>query len=162
MRVISPKPQCKPAGYDRSPYFTTPSKHAGYISTDSQDHECAMAKSIRTILRGRERRSKFFRAGLFADPAWDMLLELLLAEIEQGRLSIGSLCIASQVPATTALRWIGKLHHEGLITKRCDPLDARRVFVALTPLGSGAMRAYFGISEKFHERQERGLHYPHC
>lgn len=162
LHLMTPKTQCELTDYGHSPYSIAPPKRASYISADDQDSEWAAARSIHKVLRARERRSKFFKASLFADPAWDMLLELLLAEIEQVRLSIGSLCIGSQVPATTALRWIGKLQREGLIVKRCDPLDARRIYVGLSPTGSRAMRAYFGISEKLHEGQESGLHHQHC
>jgi len=47
-------------------------------------------------------RARYFRDELFADPAWDMLLDLLQAEIAQLRVPVSSLCIAASVPATTA------------------------------------------------------------
>lgn len=64
---------------------------------------------IRKILKRRVVRGKFFDSfseDLFRDPAWDMLLDLTLAHTECRRVSVTSLCIASGVPPTTALRWI--------------------------------------------------------
>lgn len=64
------------------------------------------AEALRAMIRARRLRSSFLPADLFADPAWDMLLDLLQAEIVQHRVPVSSLCIAAAVPATTALRWI--------------------------------------------------------
>ena len=81
---------------------------------------------------------------MFADPAWDMLLDLLQAEIAQHRVPVSSLCIAAAVPATTALRWIKTMTDAGLFKRRADPHDGRRVFVELSSIASDAMHRYFG------------------
>ena len=39
---------------------------------------------------------------LFADPAWDMLLDLLQAQISHLRVPVSSLCIAAAVPASSS------------------------------------------------------------
>ena len=100
-------------------------------------------EDIRRILKARRARSKFFDGDLFADPAWDMLLELYAAEVGGQRISVSSLCTASDVPATTALRWIHTLEREQLVKRVGDPLDGRRFFVSLTGKGSNAMGEYF-------------------
>ena len=101
------------------------------------------AETVRSIIRARRLRSRFFSEDLFADPAWDMLLDLLQAEIAQLRVPVSSLCIAAAVPATTALRWIKTMTEQGLFVRRADPHDGRRVFVELAPAASQAMRRYF-------------------
>jgi DNA-binding MarR family transcriptional regulator len=101
------------------------------------------ADAVRTVIRARRLRSRFFSEELFADPAWDMLLDLLQAEIAQLRVPVSSLCIAAAVPATTALRWIKTMTEQGLFVRRADPHDGRRVFVELAPAASSAMRRYF-------------------
>ena len=100
-------------------------------------------ESVRQVIRARRLRSRFFDEELFADPAWDMLLDLLQAEIAQHRVPVSSLCIAAAVPATTALRWIKTMTDAGLFMRRADPHDGRRVFVELSPKASHAMRQYF-------------------
>jgi len=98
---------------------------------------------VRSVIRARRLRSRYFSEELFADPAWDMLLDLLQAEISQLRVPVSSLCIAAAVPATTALRWLKNMVDEGLFIRRADPHDARRVFVELAPQTSIALRHYF-------------------
>jgi DNA-binding MarR family transcriptional regulator len=99
--------------------------------------------AVRAAIRARRLRSQYFSDELFADPAWDMLLELLSAELSNQRMAVSSLCMAAGVPATTALRWLKSLVEKGLMTRRDDPLDARRVFVELSPHSSRALRSYF-------------------
>lgn len=101
------------------------------------------ANTVRLVIRARRLRSRFFPEELFADPAWDMLLDLLQAEISQLRVPVSSLCIAAAVPATTALRWLKALVGQGLFVRRADPHDGRRVFVELAPETSQALRRYF-------------------
>ncbi len=103
---------------------------------------------VRSVIRARRLRSRFFHEELFADPAWDMLLDLLQAELAQHRVPVSSLCIAAAVPATTALRWIKSMTDSGLFLRRADPHDGRRVFVELSPDASAAMRGYFGELSK--------------
>jgi hypothetical protein len=98
---------------------------------------------VRSVIRARRLRSRYFPEDLFADPAWDMLLDLLQAEIAQLRVPVSSLCIAAAVPATTALRWIKSMTDKGIFVRRADPHDGRRVFVELSSDASVAMRRYF-------------------
>ena len=98
---------------------------------------------VRRIIRQRQLRARFFDAELFADPAWDMLLDLTAARAEHQRVSVTSLCIASGVPPTTALRWIGQMTEAGLFQRVEDEADRRRAFIALTDRASDAMARYF-------------------
>ncbi|MEO6113397.1 MAG: winged helix DNA-binding protein [Sphingomicrobium sp.] len=101
------------------------------------------AELVRQVIRARRVRARFFDELLFADPAWDMLLDLLQAEIAQHRVPVSSLCIAAAVPPTTALRWIKTMTDAGLFLRRSDPHDGRRVFVELSPSASESIRRYF-------------------
>ncbi len=100
-------------------------------------------ETVRSVIRARRLRARYFRDELFADPAWDMLLDLLQAEIAQLRVPVSSLCIAASVPATTALRWLKTMVSQGIFVRRADPHDGRRVFVELAPETSQALRRYF-------------------
>ncbi len=98
---------------------------------------------VRSIIRQRQLRVRFFDGELFADPAWDMLLDLTAARAEHARVSVTSLCIASGVPPTTALRWIGQMTCAGLFERVDDETDRRRAFISLSDTTAGAMARYF-------------------
>lgn len=112
-------------------------------SVQTQPSDLPSAKLVQEIIRDRRTRSQFFSPNLFADPAWDMLLDLYHAELSYIRVSVSSLCIASDVPQTTALRWINLLVGQGLVLRRADPHDGRRIFIELTAEASESMRNYF-------------------
>ena len=98
---------------------------------------------IRQVIRNRQLRARFFDAALFADPAWDILLDLSAARAEGRQVSVTSLCIASGVPATTALRWIAQMTEAGLLERVADEQDGRRVFIGLSQAAADAMARYF-------------------
>ena len=93
------------------------------------------AESVQRLVAWQRRRDRKLGEGLFGDPAWSMLLELYGAELLGLPMPVSSLCIAAETPATTALRRIGELEKAGLVERRPDPADKRRVFVALTGKG---------------------------
>ena len=101
------------------------------------------AKAVRRMLRQRRMREQYFPADLFADPAWDMLLDLYAARLERQPVSVSSLCIAAAVPATTALRWIKTMTDAGLFLREADPHDGRRIFIALSDGACDALGRYF-------------------
>jgi DNA-binding MarR family transcriptional regulator len=100
------------------------------------------AVDVRRAIRARRLRDQFFGATLFEDPGWDMLLDLYAAELERGRVSVSSLCIAAAVAPTTALRWIARMTDTGLFERRPDMHDRRRAFMVLSDRASEAMRGY--------------------
>ncbi|MEE4199341.1 MarR family transcriptional regulator [Erythrobacter sp.] len=104
-------------------------------------------RHVRRIIASRQARAKFFEDELFADPAWDMLLDLTAAYAEDQRVSVTSLCIAAMVPATTALRWIKQLVENGVFLRVADPSDKRRAFVVLSDRSRDAMARYFAEVE---------------
>ncbi len=100
------------------------------------------ASEIRAVIRSRRLRAQFFDGELFADPAWDMLLDLFAAQLERRQVSVSSLCIAAAVPPTTALRWIGTMHDVGLFVRHADPSDRRRAYIGLSDKAMQGMRNY--------------------
>lgn len=100
------------------------------------------APMLRALIRARRLREQYFHHELFADPAWDMLLDLMLARLEGRAVAVSSLCIAAAVPATTALRWIKRLTDEGIFVRTADPRDGRRVFIDLSEESAARMNAY--------------------
>ena len=107
-----------------------------------------LAETARHIYRTRLIRARVFGDdGLFGEPAWDILLDLYLAETDGKQLSVTAACIGSAVPASTALRWIVVLEERGLVARRGDPRDARRIFLHLTDRGRERMEACLGQSD---------------
>jgi len=128
------------AGPDQSP--------RPVIKSDDRDVPPVSVETVRRVIRARRLRSRYFPEDLFADPAWDMLLDLLQAELSHLRVPVSSLCIAAAVPATTALRWLKTMVADGLFVHRSDPHDGRRVFVELAPDTRNALNRYFAEVER--------------
>lgn len=107
------------------------------------------AEFARQAYRDRRRRDSIFEdKSLFAEPAWDILLDLFVAAKEGRLVSVTSACIGAAVPSTTALRWIAILEEKGLLIRTPDTRDARRYNVRLTAKGYGAMVQYFSRASR--------------
>jgi hypothetical protein len=108
----------------------------------------------RRIIKGRELRSRHLRRGLFSDPAWDMLLDLFLARLTGQKVCVSSLCIASRVPATTALRWIKDMEAHGEMVRHADPSDKRRAYIEISDTAFEAVRVTLLASETRRSRRD--------
>jgi CheY-like chemotaxis protein len=102
----------------------------------------AAATTLHAIIAARRLRDRHFPGELFADPAWDILLDLARAEAGRQQVSVSSVCIAAAVPMSTALRWVRLLTEAGLVRRWTDPRDRRRDLVALAEPAAAAMRDY--------------------
>lgn len=94
----------------------------------------------RHYLRQRRKRETMFKTELFADPAWDLLLDLLVQTHIGRQTSVSSACLAAGVAPTTALRYVVKLEAAGLIRRVPDPGDRRRYFLELLSPAERAIR----------------------
>lgn len=113
------------------------------------DPAAVTAQKVRDLLRARRMRADFLPGDLFADPAWDMLLDLYAARLDHERVSVSSLCIASGVPPTTALRHIKTLTDTGVVLRQQDPHDGRRVFIALADATAQHLGQWFAASRRY-------------
>lgn len=129
----------KPVSFRPAPMGTFHS----FPNESATKREAIDAKTLREIIKLRRLRDKFFAADLFADPAWDIMLDLKAAAQEGQNVSVSSLCIAAAVPPTTALRWITAMTESGMLVRRQDPDDARRVFIGLSDDASAKLDDYF-------------------
>lgn len=101
------------------------------------------ASTIRSMIIARRARDRYLPGEMFADPVWDMLLELLEAEIVHRHEAVSDLCTAAAVPPSTALRWLNRMEERGMVVRHPDPHDRRRVFISLAPETSRALHHYF-------------------
>jgi DNA-binding MarR family transcriptional regulator len=100
------------------------------------------ASFVKRLYNDRRKRENHFSPELFSNPAWDIFLELFLATEEARTIQVTSLCIASSVPKTTAIRWITALTKNGYLHRKADIFDGRRALIALTPLFHERFRDY--------------------
>ncbi|MET0240478.1 MAG: MarR family transcriptional regulator [Sphingobium sp.] len=116
--------------------------------TRQSGNSAAGREEVRALLQARRMRERFLPGDLFADPAWDMMLDLMAARIDGKRVSVSSLCIAAAVPPTTALRWIAQLTERGIFVRRNDPNDARRVFISLSDEAAESLTDWFAAARR--------------
>jgi DNA-binding MarR family transcriptional regulator len=99
----------------------------------------ALAEKIHGV---RSRRAAYLGSEAIAEAAWEMLIALYRADCAFHRLTVTNLCLASEAPSTTALRWIDRLVELNLVYRRNNPLDARVIFVELLPNAKQAIHSY--------------------
>jgi DNA-binding MarR family transcriptional regulator len=97
----------------------------------------------RAMYRNRRARNRHFDDSLFAEPRWDILLDLFIAAEEGRTISVSSACIGAAVPHATALRHLGAMQHKGLVARQADPRDARCQQVRITDEAAASMYDLF-------------------
>ena len=107
-----------------------------------------IASTLAAIINARSLRARFFPGQIFADPAWDILLDLTRAKLEGQQVSVSSVCIAASVPMSTALRWVKQMTDANLLHRWTDPKDRRRDLIALTEPTADRMRDYLALAHK--------------
>lgn len=104
-----------------------------------------ISATLKKIISTRGLRNRYFPGQIFADPAWDILLDLARAKLDGEQVSVSSVCIAASVPMSTALRWVKQMTDAGLLKRWTDPKDRRRDLIALTDSTAESMRDYLVV-----------------
>ena len=91
-----------------------------------------MARAWATAMLATDRE---FGSGLTGAPAWAMLIDLYISQVDGRPVTISDAGHAARVPSTTGLRWVRVLEDRGYIYRQDDRKDGRRVFLRLTALG---------------------------
>lgn len=105
-------------------------------STTCSPEAVDLADQLYKFRRRRDLRAETaFGQGLFADPAWDMLLDLFVQNARGHSVSISSACHGSISPSTTALRHLAELERRGIVMRRPNPSDRRVLYVNLSAEG---------------------------
>ena len=124
------------------PEFLMQTQHtAGDLELGAKNN--IQMNSLYTEINFRKQRNKIFDPKLFGEPAWDILLDLFSDYLENDLSSVSSVCIAGQCPQSTALRYLDKLKLSGLIKRKRDYIDCRRIYVSLTSDGIHKMGHWF-------------------
>jgi hypothetical protein len=106
---------------------------------DGPDGQVNHAKLAERIYRSRRDRERVFNDDIFADPAWDLLLDLFVRSARNEQVSISSACHAASVPEATALRYLKALTEKKYVERISHPNDKRSTTLRMTPLGSNLM-----------------------
>lgn len=101
-----------------------------------------LAMKARVITLQRAARRDYIDGDLLGEPAWDMLLDLFMQFAGGASVSTTSLCIASRVPNTTALRYVALLEDKGYVARKPSEVDGRVMLVSLTDTGVLAVGRY--------------------
>lgn len=131
---------------DASEIIAAIGRHQDAPATEALPHLTGLAvdrrEFIARVIRLRHEKSKIFDRDLIADPVWDMLLDLMRAELDNQGVPTVNLAIAAAIPISSALRRIAELEQAGMITRQQDQEDRRRVIVNLTAFGREKVDRY--------------------
>lgn len=96
----------------------------------------SLVEAAETMYRFRRRREELMTArfgnDIFADPAWDIILDLYIHNSKNMDVSVTNTCAAAMVPITTALRYITVLSDRGLVERTKNPKDGRSYLLRLS------------------------------
>ena len=107
-------------------------------------HDADLTEFARQLLAGRKQRDRYFDPMLFSNPAWDILLNLYVADAEGRPVSVLESCAASIVPQGVALRWLGYLKQEEMVIEMPDPARPRHTLIRLADQTRLTVSSYLG------------------
>jgi uncharacterized membrane-anchored protein len=107
---------------------------------DIEDRAGDRAQICRGLIAERKRVGVHLGFDLCPAPVWDILLDLFLAEQADRPVQIWSLCVAANVPSSTAHRKISDMINRGLLVRS---LTGSRVMVRLAPTTVLSLEALF-------------------
>lgn len=107
---------------------------------DTEQPSTDFAAIAKILFNQRRRRDVYFGSGLFAEPAWDILLDLR-TQYDAHRMP-ASLAVYAATSTSTGLRHLHTLERMGLVERWTDPNDARRRLSRLSDNGTRAMDGY--------------------
>lgn len=119
-------------------------RHLGigrYGGDTPADETLSYTTILRDFVELRNEKIRSFSPDLFSDPCWNMLIDLALSTEEGKAISVTSLCLASGVSTTTALRRIEDMIEFGLLERVPDKSDKRRQTMKLTRTGAEKVRS---------------------
>ena len=107
-------------------------------------HDADLTEFARQLLVGRKQRDHYFDPMLFSNPAWDILLNLYVADAEGRPVNVLESCTASIVPQGVALRWLGYLKQEEMVIETPDPARPRHTMIRLADQARLTISSYLG------------------
>lgn len=100
--------------------------------TDTLDNQTLAAIARRMIIKRRLRDRLLCMPEFFGEPAWDMMLALFVAHLEEKPVSAAAASCLSTVSDHTGQRYLKALEKKGLVERVFEEGDDRVVLVKLT------------------------------
>ena len=108
----------------------------------SERVQVAVAAAKKAVRDRRSRTAFMGSREIFGEPAWDILLDLLIKQASEERVSERSTFMNAGPNATTLDRWLAVLEQNGLIRSEPDPVNDNHRLIQLTPAGYEGMLRY--------------------
>ena len=103
------------------------------------------------VVHLRSLRTNYLPARLLGEPVWDIMLELLQAELVDQTVTTTQLSVATRLPLGVAVRWVEVMIQNGLCSSTAGDNDDH---VQLTVEASAALRGYLAqLSHAIDRRQ---------
>jgi hypothetical protein len=128
----------QPPALLKCPAWTEPARKRIEAPEKHEFARCAARE-----LWARAQRARFFRAGLFGDVAWNMLLALYVLGTHRSRVSDARFMRIPGIPRSTALRWLNYLQDHGLIVRSARPAGSGNHLIRLTDKARQSLDCYF-------------------
>ena len=107
------------------------------------------------LMRAREAVMRRFRPHLLSRGFSDQQWRIVRALVDGGRLEIGALSAQCQIHPASLSRMLPTLARAGLVTRRTDRADQRRVVISITQRGRALFRSVAPESEAIYAAVER-------
>jgi DNA-binding MarR family transcriptional regulator len=108
----------------------------------SQQSDEGLVALANSLLQALSDQPDFGARDIVFNPAWQLFLELFVAQLEQKPVPVTNACLSLGTAQTTALRYLTDLERRGLIASVSDPADGRRRLLRLTPQVEAELRLY--------------------
>jgi DNA-binding MarR family transcriptional regulator len=131
-----PLPVSSPDGVGSSPISLHEDVWSGASVTERQ---------VERLIRLRQARLATFPRVLFGDPAWDILLHLMLAFFRNESVYTGNLAPYTRIDDATLHETLEQLESAGLIACVRDPTDPRHILVHLTDQSAQRLARMFQL-----------------
>lgn len=105
------------------------------------ERSVVLASVARSVLEARRKLERICSGDVPRDAAWDMMLELFIARQTGRLLCVKELTLLCGASPAGAVRRLDRLQTAGLICRKTDGQDHRRIRVDLTACGFEAMHA---------------------
>lgn len=106
----------------------------------TQECDALLTDVAKRLAKIRRSKKSILTSPIFVEPAWDMMLDLFVAQSMKRDIGLTSVAMASGVPLSTALRHLRVMEMQELVKRYPDEKDGRVCNVRLTDKAVSQMR----------------------